>query len=512
MSVGEARVDGDVGAIADVDFTHRGEADAAGGGPVRRGGWPPRAVLAACDLAAGVVSAALVKLVSTSVGGDADDVIPPLALAAAALLLPVLAAAYGLYSRRTVGDHSGVDDLARIAHMGMLAAWTLVIVNRLAGGAVGSVPLLAAVLATFGVAAVVRIPLRSVARAQLIRPETALIAGTGHVAATVAGKLERHPEYGIRVAGFIDLAAPAGAGEGLVPGLVLGRPDDLGEIARATGATRVIVAFSLAHHDQTLQLIAAARREGLGVDIVPRLFESVGPRTGVYAIEGLQLMALPRPSGSRVRMRCKRIVDVAAASAALVAVAPLMLAIAVWIKLDSRGPVFYRHERLTEGGRSFRLFKFRTMHLHFCRGADYGGVAAEEAHERLVQREDVRREFELHHKIAADPRITRAGRVLRPRSLDELPQLINVLRGDLALVGPRPITAEELPRYGHHGRRLLSVRPGVTGYWQTNGRSQVTFDERVRLDMAYVESHSLGLDMRIIAQTLPTLRGDRGAS
>jgi exopolysaccharide biosynthesis polyprenyl glycosylphosphotransferase len=508
-------MEADVGTIVDPEI-------AAGAPPValvaapaaapRRGrGWPSQAVLAACDLVAAALAAALVKLVSTALPGDADDVIPPLYLVAAALMLPALAAAYGLYARRAIGDHSGVDDLSRLAHMGMLTAWTLVVVNRLAGGAAGSVPLLTAVLATFAAAAVVRIPLRSLARARLIRPQTALIAGTGHVAATVAGKLERHPEYGIRVAGFIDLAAPAAAAPALVPGLVLGHPDHLGAIARDTGATRVIVAFSLAHHDQTLRLIGAARREGLGVDIVPRLFESVGPRTDVYAIEGLQLMALPRPSRSRVRMRAKRLVDVAAASAGVVVLGPLMLAIAIWIKLDSRGPVFYRHERLTAGGRTFRLFKFRTMHLRYCRGAEYGGAAAEEAHARLIERDDVRREFELHHKIGADPRVTRAGRVLRARSLDELPQLINVLRGDLALVGPRPITAEELPRYGHHGARLLSVRPGVTGYWQTNGRSQVTFAERVRLDMAYVESHSLGLDLRIIAQTLPTLRGDRGA-
>jgi exopolysaccharide biosynthesis polyprenyl glycosylphosphotransferase len=479
--------------------------------PGIRRGWRANVVLAGCDLFAAFLAAATMKLISSALPGGSDDVIPPLLLIAAAVMLPLLGAAYGLYGRHGLGDHSGMDDLPRLGHTAMATAWILVIANWAVGGRVSPVPLFAAVIGVFALAAVVRIPLRMVSRGRLIRPQVALIAGTGEVASTVAGKLARHPEYGIQVAGFVDVAPPLEAGPDVVSSDVLGHADDVAEIARRTGATRLIVAFSLAHHDEMLSLIQVARREGMVVDIVPRLFESIGPRTGVYAIEGFQLMALPRVSRSRLSMPAKRAIDLVAAATALIIFSPVIAAIAIWIKLDSAGPVFYRHERLTMGGRTFRLFKFRTMYLNFCRGPEYGGEDAEEAHARLLDRDDLRQAFELTHKLPSDPRITRVGRVLRARSLDELPQLFNVLCGDLSLVGPRPITAEELPRYGHHRHRLLAVRPGVTGYWQTNGRSQVTFDERVRLDMAYIESHSLALDFRIIAQTLPTLAGDRGA-
>jgi exopolysaccharide biosynthesis polyprenyl glycosylphosphotransferase len=474
-------------------------------------GWPASVVLVGCDLLAAVLSAAVVKLVSGGLPGDTHDVIPAPYLLAAVVMLPLLGAAYGLYGRHGLGDHSGMDDLPRLGHTAMATAWTLVIANWVVGGAVAPVPLFAAVVGVFALTAVLRVPLRLVSRGRLIRPQIALIAGTGEVASTVAGKLARHPEYGIRVAGFVDVAPPVEAGLDVVSSDVLGHAGDLAEIARRTGATRLIVAFSLAHHDEMLGLIQSARREGMVVDIVPRLFESIGPRTGVYAIEGFQLMALPRASRSRLSMPAKRALDVVVAAAALILFSPVIAAIAIWIKLDSRGPVFYRHDRLTLGGRTFRLVKFRTMYLDYCRGPEYGGEAAEEAHARLLDRDDLRQAFELTHKLPSDPRITRAGRMLRARSLDELPQLFNVLSGDLSLVGPRPITAEELPRYGRHSHRLLAMRPGVTGYWQTNGRSQVTFDERVRLDMAYIESHTLALDFRIIAQTLPTLVGDRGA-
>jgi exopolysaccharide biosynthesis polyprenyl glycosylphosphotransferase len=503
-----------MGTVFDLETAREGgpasEGASQGGEPGGRA-WPASAVLAGCDLLAASLGAVAVGVVATAVAADPGDVIPPWYLAAATVMLPAVGFAYGLYTTREQGDHSGVDDLPRIAHAALATAWALVIVDRVVHSSTEALPLFFAVLGVFAAAAVVRIPIRLLARARLIRPQLALIVGTGNVGAMVAQKLRRHPEYGIRVAGFLDVAPPVSDTPDVVSGPVLGHVDDVAEIARRVGASRLIVAFSLAHHDQTLSAIGAARRAGLAIDIVPRLFESVGPRADVYTIEGLQLMALARPPHPRMHVHLKRAVDVIAATAALILFAPVIAAIAIWIRLDSPGPVFYRHDRLTVGGRTFRLFKFRTMHVQYCRGDDYGGAAAEAAHAELMARDDLRHAFESTHKLPGDPRITRAGRALRSRSLDELPQLFNVLKGDLSLVGPRPITAEELPRYGSHGHRLMSVRPGVTGYWQTNGRSRVTFDERVRLDMAYIESQSLRLDLRIIAQTLPTLVGDRGA-
>jgi lipopolysaccharide/colanic/teichoic acid biosynthesis glycosyltransferase len=151
------------------------------------------------------------------------------------------------------------------------------------------------------------------------------------------------------------------------------------------------------------------------------------------------------------------------------------------------------------------------MRLASCRGAGYGGHGAEEEFRRLMQDEARRREFELSYKLRDDPRVTRVGKWLRATSLDELPQLFNVLRGDMSLVGPRPITEDEIPRYGSKASAILAVKPGITGYWQINGRSGLDYEDRVRLDSAYVGSWSLKLDLKILANTVRALLSGSGA-
>jgi exopolysaccharide production protein ExoY len=197
--------------------------------------------------------------------------------------------------------------------------------------------------------------------------------------------------------------------------------------------------------------------------------------------------------------------DIVGACFALVALAPLLAYLALRIKRDSRGPVLYRQARIGRHGRIFQVYKFRTMGLEYCRGSEYGGESAEAAFARLMEDPAARTEFEASYKLKVDPRVTRFGKFLRRTSLDELPQLINVVRGDLSLVGPRPITADELPRYGDGAQVLLEVRPGLTGHWQINGRSQVSYAERVRLDLSYVSGWSLRGDAMIIAKTLARL-------
>ena len=173
--------------------------------------------------------------------------------------------------------------------------------------------------------------------------------------------------------------------------------------------------------------------------------------------------------------------------------------------------MFYRHERVGRGGKRPMLFKFRTMQLHCCRGERYGGAAAEEEFSRLMADGDRAREFDLTYKLHDDPRVTRVGSWLRRTSLDELPQLLNVLLGDMSLVGPRPVTRDEIARYGSTANALLAVKPGITGYWQINGRSGLDYDDRIRLDSAYVGAWSLKLDCEIIAKTLRVLVSRRGA-
>ncbi len=237
----------------------------------------------------------------------------------------------------------------------------------------------------------------------------------------------------------------------------------------------------------------------------------------VYALGGT-VRSLPYPSdvlfvGStpvlRVRdllvvgvgARIKRLMDVLLAGLGVVILSPLLLALALLVKVTSRGPVLFGHRRLGEGGKPIRVFKFCSM------------VVDAEARLREMLDADpaLRAEYEATYKLRDDPRITPLGRWLRRTSLDELPQLFNVLQGDLSLVGPRPIVAEEIAKYGPAGAAILRVRPGVTGLWQVSGRSDLDYAERVHLDMDYITHWSLWLDVRILAATLPAVLRRKGA-
>jgi exopolysaccharide biosynthesis polyprenyl glycosylphosphotransferase len=193
----------------------------------------------------------------------------------------------------------------------------------------------------------------------------------------------------------------------------------------------------------------------------------------------------PRLSGGRRLV--KAVFDVSLAGLLLVLLAPLFLAIAVWIKLDTGGPVFFRQHRVGRGGETFRMYKFRTMHV--------------DAEQRLQAMRGENEFAGVLFKIRADPRVTRAGRVLRRHSLDELPQLINVLLGEMSLVGPRPPLHSEVEQYPQDMRRRLVVKPGMTGLWQVSGRSDLSWEDSIRLDLQYVENWSLTVDLVILMRT-----------
>jgi lipopolysaccharide/colanic/teichoic acid biosynthesis glycosyltransferase len=193
----------------------------------------------------------------------------------------------------------------------------------------------------------------------------------------------------------------------------------------------------------------------------------------------------------------KRIVDVTLSVGLLLVAAPVMLLIAALIKLTSPGPVIFKHRRLGRGGREFSCYKFRSMVV--------------DAEEQLRRRPELQREFTKLFKMKADPRVTRLGAFLRKTSLDELPQLVNVLRDDISLIGPRPIVDAERARYNGFGDRLLSVKPGLSGFWQIYGRSDTTYDQRVEMDMTYIENRSLGYDLKLIFLTAYVVLKGRGA-
>jgi lipopolysaccharide/colanic/teichoic acid biosynthesis glycosyltransferase len=192
--------------------------------------------------------------------------------------------------------------------------------------------------------------------------------------------------------------------------------------------------------------------------------------------------------------RSKRAIDVVAALLSLVLLAPLLLLIVAGIKVSGRGPILFKQKRLGRGGRLFWCYKFRTM--------------VPDAEAQLARRRDLLAQFHENYKIKSDPRITRVGAFLRRTSLDELPQFWNVLRGDMSLIGPRPIVEPELGRYGVHASRLLTVKPGLGGIWQVSGRSDTSYAARVAMDVRYIESRSLGLDLKLLIQTaLVVIRG-----
>ena len=202
-----------------------------------------------------------------------------------------------------------------------------------------------------------------------------------------------------------------------------------------------------------------------------------------------------------VGARVKRLMDVLLAGLGVVILSPLLLVLALLVKLTSRGPVLFGHRRLGEGGRPIRVYKFRSMVVD----------AEARLQEMLATDPVLRAEYEATYKLRDDPRVTPLGRWLRRTSLDELPQLFNVLHGDLSLVGPRPIVADEIAKYGTASAAILRVSPGVTGLWQVSGRSDLDYAERVRLDMDYITHWSLWLDLRILAATVPAVLRRRGA-
>ncbi|TSC65896.1 MAG: Undecaprenyl-phosphate glucose phosphotransferase [Candidatus Berkelbacteria bacterium Gr01-1014_85] len=207
----------------------------------------------------------------------------------------------------------------------------------------------------------------------------------------------------------------------------------------------------------------------------------------------------------------KRLFDIVASALAVIVLAPFYLLIALLVKLDSAGPIFYRHRRLGYQRQEIDILKFRTLKTEYCTGADYGGKTNEQTFSEQLKRPDLYQEFAREQKLKTDPRATRLGSFLRKTSLDELPQFINVLKGDLSLVGPRPITAEEVARYGQDQHRLFCVKPGLTGLWQVSGRSDMPYEERVKLDMLYIENWSFWSDIIIAAKTFVVMVARKNA-
>ncbi len=458
---------------------------------IRRDSLRRRGLAVADLLALALAYAAMASIFSPQLAFEAER----LPLLVAFPLWVLLNKLLGLYDADANLIHkSTLNELPRIVQSVLLGTGFIFLLGPLAGvpvsrvGTIGFIPL-AIVLDT-----VLRYGVRRVAQGRL-PAERCLIIGSGPVAHSVARKIESHEEYGAQVIGLADLR-DEGSGVRDEKAFWLERPTDLAEVCRRNGVERIILAYCNMTPEQQLEAIQTGKLLGLKISVLPRLFEVTGPAVEVDGIEGMTLLGLRGFTRTRSSMLLKRMIDVTVSSVGLVLLPPLLAAVAVAIKLTSRGPVLYAQSRVGRHNRPFRLLKFRTM----VEGADAAKADLDHLNEA----------YRPMFKIGDDPRVTRVGRFLRRTSLDELPQLWNVLKGEMSLVGPRPLVpAEDGHVIGWH-RERLKLTPGLTGPWQVMGRTAIPFDEMIQLDYLYVAEWSLWNDFKLLIRTAPVVLAARG--
>jgi exopolysaccharide biosynthesis polyprenyl glycosylphosphotransferase len=460
--------------------------------PTRSRDYRSRRLLVAGDLLALLLGISSWSLLATRNGAHQEMW--------ALLTLPVwigLLHAYGLYAAgaRRVG-YATVDDIPDMAHaflLGTVAMWLffdLIAGERLATGQIASFVLVAFVLALcFRVAA------RNLAL-RMFGPERVLFVGSGQMTPIVVRQMLRQTRYG------------------LTPVAALTRPEnerwplplvDAGSLADVDpaqciveyGIERVIVSAEGVDDEALAELINVCRQLGVKVSALPSLASMMGPAATVDHLEGITLIGINTPSLARSNRVVKRAMDVIGASLLLAVSAPFWIAAAVAIKLESPGPVLFRQTRIGRGGKPFRLLKFRTMVRD-----------AEARRDELLAQSRQAGWLDLEH----DPRVTSVGRLLRTTSLDELPQLWNVLRGEMSLVGPRPLIAEEDRNVNGWARRRLDLTPGITGSWQVLGRTHIPFEQMIMLDYVYVANWSVWTDIKLMLQTVPAVLMRRGVN
>ena len=340
---------------------------------------------------------------------------------------------------------------------------------------------------------------RALARLLAIRvapPERCLFIGDERSAQMVDAKLSGHCGTNAEVVAYLEM-------DQLEPwstdGFSAPRLAEIRDLARALDVHRAIIApgwGAEADAGQTLNLVRTLKAIGVRVSVLPRMLEVVGSSVEFDELHGVTLMGVRRFELTRSSELIKRLFDLLGALVGLIAVAPLMLIFALAIKLDSRGPVFFRQLRVGRHGRRFYMLKFRTM----VDGAD----------ELKDELRDLNEAQEGLFKIVRDPRVTRVGGLLRTTALDELPQLLNVVKGEMSLVGPRPLVVEEDERIAGWNRRRLELMPGITGPWQILGPARVPLKEMVALDYLYVANWSLWTDVKLLLRTVPHVLGRRG--
>jgi exopolysaccharide biosynthesis polyprenyl glycosylphosphotransferase len=322
-----------------------------------------------------------------------------------------------------------------------------------------------------------------------------LIVGTGPEAHALRHHLESIPHLGYTFKGFIDFPG-AGSRMKTTSGDVVGTLDTLFQNVRKQFVDEIFFTTS-SERGIVQDVLNQARRHGVDLRVVPDMYDGLTWSSPIEYIGQFPTIPLHSGHAPEVRLLLKRVLDFVLSSLIMIVISPLLLAIAIAIKLDSRGPVFYSSERIGKKGRVFNCTKFRTMVL------DAEKRRADVMH--MNEREGVL------FKVSNDPRVTRLGRFLRKYSLDELPQFFNVLRGDMSIVGPRPPLPCEVREYKLSNLRRLDVTPGITGLWQVQARQDPSFDNYISLDVAYIEKWSLWLDLKIILRTIGVVLAGTGS-
>jgi exopolysaccharide biosynthesis polyprenyl glycosylphosphotransferase len=403
-------------------------------------------------------------------------------------------ALYGLYRGVTRRISKSVfSDLRNIVHALMIGGFLYAIVGYVAWRKFGFEELSVAKIVSMCVVAVITVPLaRVIAYALLGRASIGsvpvIVVGTGKLAQTVASHLRAHSS--VQFVGFVD-DNPLGRGD------VLGELEELPELCRRYNVARVVVCFSRTHPERTTEMLKGLAGS-VGVSIVPRYYELITARSHVEDLSGLPMLDIAPASLSAGARFFKRSFDIVVSTVILLAGVPFFLVAAVMIKATSSGPVFFRQVRTGRNEQPFWMMKFRTMY--------------EDAEARRHELEHLNEVDGPLFKVQDDPRVTRVGRFLRKTSLDEFPQLINVWKGDMSLVGPRPFVVSEAMKIEGWARKRFEARPGMTGLWQVSGRNELSHLELCRLDYLYVASWSFWWDMQILWQTPTTIFRGRGAS
>ncbi len=436
-----------------------------------------RADVVRIGLLAAYIAGVVAAFAAAGAFGAGVFVAAPLWIACAGVL--------GLYSgdRRHI-DHSTIDEVGPLAAITTITSWALLLV----AGPAARTPVVVFWAVALGATLAGRGAVRTVVRRRPALRQRVVVVGDGATARLVERKLRRHPEYGI------DLVR-------VVPDADVGR---LGRIVAAEQADRVIVASEVASRE-LFDAVEALGNAPVHIDVVPAMPAIVGTGGDIHTVEGLPLIDL-RPIGlSRTSRAVKRVVDIAGALVGLVLTAPLFAVLPLLIRSETPGPALFRQRRLGEGMRSFTMLKFRTMR---------DGVDDAAHRDYIARTMDAQTAPETNglFKLERAGDVTRVGAFLRRTSLDELPQLVNVLRGDMSLVGPRPCLAWETKHFApHHFERFL-VPAGLTGLWQVTARAHATFGEALDMDVAYARGWSPGLDFALVLRTVKHLLTRKGTA